>query len=46
MTSRAFCFNGHAPQRRGIQYSAAFIGIVTLAFTGSPAFAGDDSGKF
>src|SRR5438132_42230 len=33
----------HAPRKRGIQYSAAFMGIETPAFTGSPAFAGDDS---
>jgi len=29
--------------RRGIQYAAAVIKIEALAFTGSPAFAGDDT---
>jgi hypothetical protein len=33
------------PAKAGIQYAAAFIGIETAAFTGSSAFADDDSGN-
>src|SRR5258708_16656211 len=36
---RLYC---HAPRKRGIQYAATFVEIEMLAFTGSPAFAGDD----